>query len=174
MRELRAEDRKFRRALTPATFAAIRRDALCAMWGLVVAWDRAGRPKGTRRNSSFPEWCNTIAGVVEFAGWACPSAPAELEGMGDTDTADFAALAEAMEPGREYPFAELVELAAELGAFEGLVNQIEEGGKASSGARNRLARILSRFNGRRATAAGHFVCKGKGHARRFSMRVVHE
>ena len=96
------------------------------------------------------------------------------KGMGDTDTADFAALAEAMEPGREYPFAELVELAAELGAFEGLVNQIEEGGKASSGARNRLARILSRFNGRRATAAGHFVCKGKGHARRFSMRVVHE
>jgi hypothetical protein len=174
MRELRAEDRTFRRTLTPATFAAIRRDALCAMWGLVVAWDRADRPKGTRRNSSFPEWCDTIAGVVEFAGWACPSAPAELEGMGDTDTADFAALAEAMEAGREYAFAEMVELASGLGAFEALVLQIEEGGKASSGARNRLARILSRFNGRRATAAGHFVCKGKGHARRFSMRVVHE
>ena len=174
MQELRAEDRKFRRTLTPATFAALRRDALCAMWGLVVAWDRAGRSKGTRRNSSFPEWCDHIAGVVEFAGWACPSAPAELDGAGDTDTADFAVLAEAMVPSREYPFAEMVELASELGAFEGLVLQIEEGGKVSSGARNRLARILSRFNGRRATAAGHFVCKGKGHARRFSMMVAHE
>jgi hypothetical protein len=169
MRELRAEDRRFRRVLTPATFGHIRREVLCALWGLVQAWDRAGRPKASRSNSSFPEWCDTIAGVVEFAGWACPTAPAEIDGMGDTDTADFAALAKAMQPGREYQFTELVEIAAGLGAFESLVSEIEDGGKGSKGAKNIFSRILTRYHGRRATAEGHFVCKGKAHARRFAV-----
>jgi hypothetical protein len=89
--------------------------------------------------------------------------------MGDTDTADFAAIAKAMQPGREYEFSEMVEIAAELGAFESLVSEIEDGSKGSKGAKNIFSRILTRYHGRRATAEGHFICKGKAHARRFAV-----
>lgn len=165
MREMRAEDRRFKRALTPSTLPRIRRRVLCSLWSLVAAWDQAGRPKASGNNSSFPEWCESIAGVVEFAGWKCPASAPSLEGMGDTDTADFTTLVAAMQPARDYSFSDLIDLAAEIGVFENLANEIKNSGKNAQSARAAMSSILKRYNGRRVTAAHYFAMKGKGHSR---------
>ena len=170
MREMRAEDRKFRRRLTPATLSKIRPEVLGALLGLVMAWDSAGRPKARITNSSYPEWCDTIGGIVEFAGWQSPLTPAELEGTGDTDTADFSTLAAAMVEGQRYKFTELVELAADLGVFENLTAAIDANGKDAASAKSKLAAIFARFNGRRATPRAVFSVEGKGKTRSYKIK----
>jgi len=167
MQELRAEDRKFKRRLTPATITKLRPDVLSALWTLVSEWDKAGRPKASRMISSFPEWCDTIGGIVEFAGYGCPTAPAEIEGMGDTDTADFAKLAGLMEPGKRYTFAELVSVAEDVGLFERLTVDRDDKGDLSRAGKKQLSGILGRFDRRRVTASGVFRVEGKGKTRRY-------
>ena len=174
MRELRAEDRSFRRRLTPATISAMRPRILSALWGIVTAWDRAGRPQSSRMNTSFPEWCETIGGMVEFAGWGCPTAPAQIEGMGDTDTADFAVLAGAMTPGIRYEFKELCALIEELSLFEHITTDKDKDGGISQKGRKQLSVIFGRFDGRRSTESGYFTKIGKGHQRRYLIRLEHD
>lgn len=174
MRELRAEDRTFRRRLSPATIATLRPRILSALGGIVAAWDQAGRQPASRMNTSFPEWCETIAGMVEFAGWQSPVAPAQIEGMGDTDTADFAALAAALEPGRRYEFKELSAMIEDMGLFEHITTDRDKDGGISTKARKQLSSIFGRFDGRRVTATGHFARIGKGHQRRYLIRQEHD
>ena len=174
MRELRAEDRSFRRRLTPASISALRPRILSALWGVVTAWNLAGRPQASRMNTSFPEWCETIGGMVEFAGWGCPTAPAQIEGMGDTDTADFATLAAAMEPGRRYEFKELSALIEELGLFEHITADKDKDGGISPKGRKQLSAIFGRFDGRRVTESGHFIRIGQGHQRRYLIKSEHD
>jgi len=166
MRELRAEDRSFRRRLTPATITAMRPRILSALWGIVTAWNLAGRPPASRMNTSFPEWCETIGGMVEFAGWGCPTAPAQIEGMGDTDTTDFAALAAAMKPGRRYEFDELATISEDTELFDHILSD-KENGSLTRRAKKRLSEVFKRFNGRRVTASGHFEVLGKAKTRRY-------
>ena len=173
MRELRAEDRTFRRRLTPATIAAMRPRILSALWGIVTAWDQAKRPPASRMNTSFPEWCETIGGMVEFAGWGCPTAPAEIEGMGDTDTADFATLAASITPGRRYEFEELATSCEEAGLFDHILSDKENGSLSRRG-KKRLSEVFKRFNGRRVTTAGRFEVLGKGHQRRYMVKPEHD
>jgi hypothetical protein len=118
-------------------------------------------------NTSFPEWCETIGGVVEFAGWGCPTAPAQIEGMGDTDTADFATLAAAMKLGTRYEFEELSNMIEELGLFEHITTDRESTDALSRRAKKRLSTIFGRYDGRRATESGYFKRIGKGHQRRY-------
>jgi hypothetical protein len=172
MRELRAEDRSFRRRLTPATITAMRPRILSALWGIVTAWNLAGRPPASRMNTSFPEWCETIGGMVEFAGWGCPTAPAQIEGMGDTDTTDFAALAAAMETDREYQFQELTGMVEELGIFDRLVSDKNNDGTLSNRAIKRLGDVFARFDGRRVLESMIFHRTGKGRHRRY--RIWHQ
>lgn len=174
MREMRAEDRTFRRRLSPAAIANLRPRILSALWGIVTAWDQSGRPTASRMNTSFPEWCETIGGMVEFAGWASPVAPAQIEGMGDTDTADFGALAAAMESGRRYEFKELSALIEELGLFEYIAADKDKDGGISPKGRKQLSTIFGRFDGRRVTESGHFARIGKGHQRRYLIRSEHD
>ena len=167
MRELRAEDRSFRRRLTPATITAMRPRILSALWGIVTAWNIAGRPPTSRMNTSFPEWCETIGGMVEFAGWGCPTAPAQIENMGDTDTADFAALAAALEPGKRYEFEELSNKIEELGLFEHIISDRDSTDALSRRAKKQLSTIFGRYDGRRVTESRFFKRIGKGHQRRY-------
>lgn len=173
MRELRAEDRTFHRRLSPATISSLRPRILSALCGIVTAWDQAGRPQAKRMNASFPEWCETIAGMVEFAGWQSPVAPAQIEGMGDTDTTDFATLAAAITPGRRYEFEELATISEEAGLFEHITSDKENGG-LSRGARKRLSEVFKRFSRRRVTASGHFEVLGKGKQRRYLLTAGHD
>ncbi len=167
MPELRSEDRTFHHRISTATISARRPKILSALWGLVRAWDNGGRPPASRMNTSFPEWCETIGGIVEFAGWGCPTAPAQIEGMGDTDTADFATLAAAMKLGTRYEFEELSNMIEELGLFEHITTDRESTDALSRRAKKRLSTIFGRYDGRRATESGYFKRIGKGHQRRY-------
>jgi len=166
LQELRAEDRHFRRTLDAAAIGNMRREILGALWGMVKAWNEAGSPAATHHNSSFPRWSATIAGIVEFAGYGCPTAPAEIAGMGDTDTADFTALVGLMEPGQRYTFAEVSTIAIEHGLFDRITSDLENGG-LSQRAKSSFPKLLGRYDRRMATKTGRFIVEGKGHQRRY-------
>lgn len=173
MPELRAEDRKFRRILDAETVRKIRRAVVSALWSIVAGWDAAGRPPCSHGNSSFPRWAQTIAGMVEFAGFGSPLAPAEIEGMGDTTTADFAELVKVMTPGKDYKFEELAGMADDAGLFEGILSDRDKEGALTRKAKSSMAKILTRYNGRRVAEKTLFAVKGKGHARRYSVHGPH-
>jgi hypothetical protein len=166
MHELRAEDRSFQRRLTPVTIPGLRPKILSALWGMVKAWDDAGRPPSTKTSSSFPEWCDTIAGIVEYAGFACPLTPPDADGTGDTDTADITALVAAMEPHRRYSFSELVDFAEQEGLFERVIER-DPAGNLSRKSKATLPRIWGRFDRRQVTPEHVFRVEGKGHSRRY-------
>jgi len=167
MRELRAENRHFNRILDDAAINEKRPQVLSALWQLIRAWDDAGRPKASRDNTSFPRWCHTIGGIVEYAGYGCPTAPAEIEGAGDTDTADIVKLGEALELRRRYEFADVVNLAEKGGLFERFTADTDHEGGLSKRAKSAFARLLASYNGRHITAEKRFIVDGKGHQRRF-------
>jgi hypothetical protein len=117
-------------------------------------------------NSNFPRWCETIGGIVEFAGYGCPLMAPDIEGMGDTDTADFATLAGNMEAGKPYAFDDLVQMADGLELFGRILGLKDSEGLTRS-AKSTFANLLVRFNGRRVAEAVTFRVDGKGHARRY-------
>ena len=58
----RAEDRVFKNDLEVPGLIEQRSKILSALWALVRDWDRAGRPKPSRGNSSFADWARSSAG----------------------------------------------------------------------------------------------------------------
>jgi hypothetical protein len=167
MRELRAENRRFKRILDDAAINEARPQILSALWQLIRAWDDAGRPKASRDNTSFPRWCHTIGGIVEHAGYGCPTAPAEIEGAGDTDTADIAKLGEVLELRRRYEFFEIVRLAETAGLFERFTLDVEHEGQLTRKAKAGFARLLASYHGRHITPQKRFMIEGQGRNRRF-------
>ena len=133
---------------------------------MVKAWNSAGRPAASRMNSSFPRWCDTIGGIVEYAGFACATAPAELDGMGDTDTRDIGKLAAKIVPGTRYTFAEFAELCADLGIFERFTND-RDGDELSRRAKSGLPKMLKRFDSRDIAPGIKFYIEGAGRERRY-------
>jgi len=170
MPELRSEDRKFKRILDAETIREMRPVVVSALWSIVRAWDEAGRPGCSHSNASFPRWANTFAGMVEFAGFGSPLAPSQIEGMGDTDTADFAALVALMKPREEYAFGDLTTMAEGAGLFERIISDTDKDGNLSPRGKQRLAKLLARYAGRQVTAGLRFMATGKGHGRRYSLQ----
>lgn len=167
MHELRAEDRRFERRLDDPALLALRPRLLGACWALVRSWDSAWRPVASRMNSSFPRWCDAIGGIVEHAGFACPTAPAEIDGMGDTDTRDIGKLAGELATGTRYTFAEIAELCAEHGLFERFTNDREKDGELTRSAKSAFPKTLKQYD-RRAIAPGlKFYIEGEGKTRRY-------
>jgi hypothetical protein len=170
MPELRSEDRKFKRILDAETIREVRPAVVSALWSIVRAWDEAGRPACSHGNASFPRWAKTIAGMVEFAGFGSPLAPAEIEGMGDTDTVDFAVLVGLMKHRDEYTFGDLTAMAEGAGLFERIFNDTDKDGNLSARGKQRLAKMLARYAGRQVAAGVRFMAIGKGHGRRYSLQ----
>jgi len=168
--ELRAEDRKYRRILDSATIVAMRPEILRALWGMVKAWDEGGRPPASHHNASFPRWCNTIAGIVEYAGYHCPTSPAVIEDIGDTDTTDITDLAGVMQPDVHYTFEALSKLAIEKGLFERITSDTENN-ELSRSAKTAFSRILARYDRRRVSESMYFIAAGKGHQRRYLLKA---
>jgi hypothetical protein len=169
MQELRAEDRIFKRRLDPPAILEMQPQLLMAMWAIIKGWDAAGRPPASKINSSVPRWSEVIAGIVEFAGWACPSVPAELEDGGDTDTRDIARLGEAMPLGSPMKFSELCELCEELGLFERFIAWLEDGEKGNK-VRREFSAVLKTYAGRMIAPGKRFMSEGKSHSRRYVCR----
>ena len=170
MEQLKAEDRKFKRILDPETIREARPRIVSALWSIVRAWDEAGRPACSHNNTSFPRWSKTIAGMVEFAGFGSPLAPAEIEGMGDTDTADVAELAKLIKTGEQYTFGDLTAMAEDAGLFERIFRESDKDGNLSPKGKQVLAKMLGRYAGRQVLAGQRFAATGKGHGRRYSLQ----
>lgn len=170
MEELRAEDRTFKRRLDPPAILELQDGILAALWGLVRGWDMAGRPPASHINSSLPRWSETIAGIVEWAGFGNPAVAADLEDGGDTDTRDIARLGEVMEAGRPYKFTELCELCAEFGLFPRFTEETSDEGSGGLKARKRFSVVLKTYNRRMIAMGKRFEADGKGHQRRYIIR----
>ena len=170
MPELRSEDRTFKRILDAETIREVRPAVVSALWSIVRAWDEAGRPACSHNNASFPRWSKTIAGMVEFAGFGSPLAPAQIEGMGDTDTVDFAGLVALMKPKEEYAFGDLTAMADNAGLFERIFQDTDKDGNLSPRGKQRLAKLLARYAGRQVAPGMRFIAGGKGHGRRYSLQ----
>jgi len=167
MPELRAEDRTFRRRLDAPAILDMQPDLLAALWALVRGWNEGGRPAGSRDNASFPRWAETIGGIVECAGYACPATPAELDDGGDTDTRDIAALGAAMEPDQRLTFTELVELCEERGLFERFTVDRDTEGELTRSAKSAFPKALKAYDRRIIAQDKRFRIDGKGRARRY-------
>jgi hypothetical protein len=96
---------------------------LSALWGIVRSWDAAGRPKPSgRARVGFEEWCNVIAGIVEFAGFGDCLAEPEVEKDVNTEASDVRTLIQELikqgEDGArrlEYSFQEIINTSHEAG-----------------------------------------------------------
>lgn len=168
--EARAQDRKFRQALSVGMLVERREEILAALWQIVSAWDAAGRPRGTKTHSSFPEWAAIIGGMVEHAGFASPVSVPALHNAGNQDTDDMERLVQVMHErhvDRPIDFERLAELAAEGGLFERITdgcsaNGMERADKARFG--KLLASYHHRVFGEKRLL---FAVEGRGHGRRF-------
>ena len=170
MQELRAEDRVFKRRLDPPAMLEMQPGLLEALWCMVRGWDQAGRPPASKINSSVPRWSEVIAGIVEWAGFACPSVPADIEDGGDTDTRDIAKLGDAMTPGEEMKFSTVCDLIAAMGLFERFADELDADGATGLKARKGLSVALKTFAGRMVAPGRRFMAEGKGHQRRYVIR----
>ena len=168
MMELRAEDRVFKRRLDPPAILELQPHLLTCMWAIIRGWDAAGRPPASKINASVPRWSEVIAGIVEWAGWACPSVPAELEDGGDTDTRDIARLGEAMQLGSPMKFSELCELCESLGLFERFILWMDDSDKGRE-VRRKFSAVLKTYAGRMIAPGKRFLSEGKGHQRRYAV-----
>jgi hypothetical protein len=168
--EARAQDRQFTRPLSAGWLVEHRREVLAALWQIVQAWDRAGRPKGCNTHASFPEWSAIIGGMVEHAGFASPVAAPRLRDGGNVDAEEMAELVGALRTkhgsGR-IDFQQLSEVAADRGLFERITDcksaaAMERSDKARFGA------LLKGYDGRTfGEERLAFSIIGKGHQRRF-------
>ena len=163
MEEEHAEDRVFKRELDQSVLLDLRPEILAALWALVREWDAAGRPKPSRSHNAFPEWSRIIGGIVEFAGYGCPFATADIDDAGDTEGADMHKLAKLIARREPIKFDELIELAREHGLFEWIISDNSE---LKPSQRSKIGKLLKRYN-RRLFTDGRFVISGKGRFRTF-------
>lgn len=162
--EERAEDRQYKRPLDLPALLAMRPSVLGACWSLVRHWDTQGRPAPSRPYSTFPTYAKIVGGIVEAAGFKYPFEIAAVAVAADEDGEGMRRLVGAMDSGKAYTFAEIVELCQQNVCFEGLVGSDKDEVKHSS--RMILARLLGRYNDR-LVAYSRFIVEGKGHTRRF-------
>jgi energy-coupling factor transporter ATP-binding protein EcfA2 len=172
---LRPEERVFTKSLDPVRIRELRPQILAACWGLVAAWDAAGRPGASITSASFGRWGDVVGGAVEFAGWACPLAAPQVATAGDTDAADIAALPGELDPDDMRSFAGLAELCENTGLFESVVTDKDFGGNLTPAARSAFGLILRRFDGRvvgvdEKVGAVRFVIEGSGRNRVYGLR----
>lgn len=179
LKEMRAEDRKFKRTLDSVAMSEQRQKVLSALWGLVKAWNEADRPACSIGNSSFPRWSESIGGIVEFAGYGCPTRTPVIEGMGDTDTSDMEQLVGKMEPRERYTFSQIEEMAIETGLFDWITSKailannpsIGESPTLQPGQKKQLSTVLGRYKNRRMRDGSIFCIEGHGHMRKYFLKT---
>lgn len=167
----RAEDRIFKNRLEVPQLLEKRMEILSSLWTLTKAWFDQMQPKPSRTHSAFPDWCDIIAGIVEFSGIGCPLEPPAESLSPDTDGADMRALVRIACTGSTaslFAFDELVTLCAEHGLFERLVNERAE---LDHKQRAGLSKLFMRYD-RRTVAEHRFEVTGKGHGRRYAIKKL--
>lgn len=163
-----AEDREFRRTLDMPMLLALRPKILAACWSLVRHWHTQGQASPSRSHSAFSTWAKVIGGIVQAAGFACPFDTANVAVGADEDGEAMRRLVVAMQPGRRYTFAEVVQLCQSNECFDGLVG--EGSAELRNASRVTLSRLLGRYENRLVKDC-RFVIEGKGHTRRYRIEI---
>ncbi|HTO05202.1 MAG TPA: hypothetical protein VL069_15945, partial [Opitutus sp.] len=165
----RAEDRKFSQPLDEAVLVARRGEILGALWQMVKAWDAAGRPACSNSHNGLGAWCNTIAAIVEHAGFSCPTARAELHEGGDTEGDQIGKLITALFSHHgtgTMDFENIVKAAQDDGLFEYILGDGNDSLEMPQ--RVKFAKLLKRYDRMIFGAARlRFHIQGTGHARKF-------
>lgn len=170
MTELRSEDRTFKRRLDPAGIRKEQPRILAALWALVKHWDSAGRPTCSKINASFASWSEVVGGIVEHAGYGCPTEHAELIEGGDTRTRDIESLAQELEPDTPYRFAELLDICIKKELFQHITDDSNALDEPSKKAKSRLANVFKEYDKRHIAPDKILTATGKGHARRYEVK----
>lgn len=164
----KAEDRIFKHRLDDSMLLQMRPRVLGALWAMVKAWDKKGRPEPSRSHSAFPAWASVIGGIVQAAGFGCCLETAEIKNAIDQDGEDMRQIVAAMADRlMDFSFDDLIGLARELNCFENFLPTGDKDLKPSE--RSRLGWLFSRYDGR-LIGRHLFQVDGKGHSKRF--RVV--
>jgi hypothetical protein len=167
----RPEERTFKRRLNEAVLLERRAEILGALWGLVQAWDAAGRPAGSGSFASFDEWCTVVGGIVEHAGFGCPTARATLTDAGDTDGDQIARLVDLLfsaHGSAPLRFEEVVSAATGASLFESLLG--DDPADVDRKARTTFSRILGRHARMRFGERGlRLMVLGEGRNRRYQV-----
>lgn len=169
-----------------------RRHILSALWGIVRAWARAGRPLATsygcKPRLGFEHWGNLIGGIVAYAGFGdCLEVP-QLEAGGNSEERNIhdlldVLIAKITNQEKEFTFQEVSQICFEEGLFEWMLQGKEYDGTftVTPKCRSALGRMLSRYaptvDGnklpRRYVRGGktfQFGTRGKGRYRRYFVK----
>jgi hypothetical protein len=166
----RAEDRQFKQPLEVPEILERRTDILSALWAFVQSWHESMEPKPSRSHSSFPEWANLIAAIVEFAGYGCPLETPKIEAAADLDGDDMHDLVGRIIGDarlKVVTFDELIEVAEAAGLFDRLIDRMKSD-KTKASATAAFGRLLRSYDGR-LVADYRFTLIGKGHQRRYQV-----
>ena len=173
LREVRAEVRTIRRPLDEQGILAARAQILGSLYALVRDWVDAGKPPPTRPHTSFVEWSNVIAGIVEHAGYINPVPEPDEAAPVDPETAHMERLVGLMN-GLENPFGltfrAVVDLCREHGLFE---PQLPSEAAERRG-NTQFGRLLKRFDQRDFPGRVQFRLLGEGHQRRYAAMPLDE
>ena len=167
----RPEDRKFQRILDDAVLLDLRPRILAALWALVREWDAAGRPKPSGTHTAFPRWAEIIGGIVEFAGYGCPLATAEIPSAADVDGADMREVVKLLADREPLKFNDLVGLSREYGLFERIIGSPDDGDLKPPD-KSTLGKLLKRYDRRVFRGGRSFVIDGKGRYRTFRVEAI--
>lgn len=170
--ELRAEERQYKKRMNLKLLKKYRKLLMAAMWALVKEWDRAGRPKCSTTNSSFPDWCEVVGGIVEHNGFGDPAIRGQRDDAGDIDTLDLERLAKIMGADVLYLFKDIVAMCGKHGLFERFIEDTDELGQLSKSAKSGFGKTLKSFDKRMVKGIGCFRMKGKGHSRCFAVESL--
>lgn len=122
VREADAQARKIKRVICESWLCDknVRADLLAAMWALVRAWQKAGRPASSVTYRGFEAFCSIVGGVVEHAGFG--SAMKSTVADSDPDYADMLAIVERLARDvcerPQFDFEHLIDVCRGLNAFE--------------------------------------------------------
>jgi hypothetical protein len=167
----RAEDRIFNQTLNDAVLLNLRPLILAALWSFVREWDKVGRPRASRSHSAFPEWADTIGGIVEHARYACPLLTPEISAAIDPVGADMRQLVELLRNDTErVKFDRILEVAFEHGLFEQIIGT--DSSEVEQKQKTRFGKLLIPYSERVFIIEGNpnrFSIIGKGHQRCFQV-----
>jgi hypothetical protein len=169
----RPEDRPIKHYLDDTGLLALRSQLLSACWAFLRHWDAHGRPRPLQSHNSFRAWADTIAGMVEAAGYPSPLAEPHLANAGDRELDDMRALVDEMHadsPNTAMTFDELTSIAHDRGLFDWIICEPGHHDRSEKSVNASLGRLFVKYDRRVFSGRVRFTVSGKGRYRRYIVK----